>query len=105
MQNKHVVGTSNSQNWLIHSGYGRVVLASLGLLLLPWLAMQLTDQMQWDWFDFLLFGLMLLSAGCLFVWLSRRFPARRLWLAGFVLLLFVYCWAELAVGIFFHFGS
>lgn len=91
--------------WLWRSDYGRVLLFSCALLMLPWLVMQFTSEMQWALGDFLLFGLMLISAGSLFVWLNRRLPARRLWLMGVVLLLFVYCWAELAVGIFFHFGS
>lgn len=91
--------------WGRQSGYSRVLILSLVMLSLPWLVMQFTSEMQWALGDFLLFGLMLISAGSLFVWLNRRFPARRLWLMGAVLLLFVYCWAELAVGIFFHVGS
>lgn len=91
--------------WMRQSAYGRVLTLSLIALSLPWLVMQFSDEMQWALEDFLLFGGMFISAGSLFVWLNRRFPARRLWLAGIVLLLFVYCWAELAVGIFFHFGS
>lgn len=91
--------------WMRQSAYARVLTVSIVLLLLPVLTMQFTSEMQWALGDFLLFGLLLISAGSLFVWLNRRFPARRLWLAGIVLLLLVYCWAELAVGIFFHVGS
>lgn len=71
------------------------------LLLAPWLAMRLTDQVRWSGFDFAVFGGMLLvacSACELAAWRSRD-PAYR---AGFglaVLSGFLLAWINLAVGI------
>ena len=81
-------------------------LATGGLLLLPLAAMQFTAEVNWGPTDFLAMGLLLFGAGSLFVLLARSIP-RKYWLvAGAVVaLVFVYVWAELAVGIFFQLGS
>jgi hypothetical protein len=72
------------------------------LLLAPLVAMRFTAEVQWSVGDFLVFGLLLASAGAaveLAVRLSRR---RRVVLGalGGVGLVFLLVWAELAVGIF-----
>ncbi|MFD1787781.1 hypothetical protein ACFSC3_09360 [Sphingomonas floccifaciens] len=71
------------------------------LLLLPFVAMQFTREVQWDAFDFLVFGIMLLVAGGAFDLLTRmgggwpyRIGAAIGVFAGFFLI-----WVNLAVGI------
>lgn len=72
------------------------------LLLIPLIAMQFTDEVNWDGFDFLVAGVLLLSTGLLCELVIRKVKSLKqrviiclVILAGLVLL-----WAELAVGIF-----
>lgn len=72
------------------------------LLLIPFLAMQFTDEVNWSLFDFAVMGILLLSTGILLDLVLRKVKTvqNRL-LVGFVVLLaFFLIWAELAVGIF-----
>lgn len=92
---------SNGKGWL------RVVLGTAAILLVPLVAMRFTGEVNWTGSDFLVAAVLLLGAGSVLELLLRRLPNRRQRLAGVGLLglLFAYVWAELAVGIFFNFGS
>ena len=88
------------------SVFAWIGLATGVLLLVPLVAMQLTTHVNWDETDFIVMGLMLFGSGSLFVLAARRIP-RKYWLPVGVLLagLFLFLWAELAVGIFTDWGS
>lgn len=65
-------------------------------------ANQFSAEFTWDKYDFLIFGIMLLGAG-LAIELVLHFaqkPKYRLGLIGAVVVVFLFVWAELAVGIF-----
>lgn len=86
--------------------YVYLALASTALLLVPFSAMQLTTEVNWSGVDFLIMGALLFISSSCFVLLARKArPSNWLWVALTVLLAFLYCWAELAVGVFFNFGS
>lgn len=72
------------------------------LLLIPFLAMQFTDEVNWSLFDFAVMGILLLSTGILLDLVLRKVKTiKNRLLVGFVVLLaFFLIWAELAVGIF-----
>ena len=72
------------------------------LLLIPFLAMQFTDEVNWSLFDFAVMGILLLSTGILLDLVLRKVKTvqKRLLLGFVVLLAFFLIWAELAVGIF-----
>ena len=74
----------------------------LFLLLIPAIAMTLSDTVQWTWFDFLIMGLLLLSLGVsLHLILKKWRDSSNKWLYVFVaIVLFLVIWAELAVGVF-----
>lgn len=79
------------------------LLAIAGLLLtIPLIAMQFTQEVNWNITDFikmaaLLFGIILL---CDIVLKKVKSTKWRLLICGIVLLIFFLIWAELAVGIF-----
>ena len=77
-------------------------IASLSLLLIPLIAMQLSDQVNWAIGDFLVMGLLLLSVGFGMSFFLRRTasPQKRVAYILILLLVFLLIWAELAVGIF-----
>jgi len=85
----------------------RLVIGTAALLLVPLLAMRFTDEVRWGGGDFLAAAVLLLGAGFSFQVLMRCLPGTRQRLLGAAVLglAFVYIWAELAVGILFHFGS
>lgn len=71
------------------------------LLAIPLVAMQFTT-VDWNGFDFLIMGILLLSTGLIFELVLRRVKSvkGRVVFITVVLLLFILVWAELAVGIF-----
>lgn len=75
---------------------------SLSLLLIPLIAMQFTGEVNWTVFDFLVMGVLLLSAGFGIQYILKKQKGREK--KGIYILLlilaFLLIWAELAVGIF-----
>ena len=71
------------------------------LLLIPLIAMQYTNEVNWGPFDFLIAAVLLFSIGLIIEFLIRaKKPGYRTILAVVLLLLIILFWAELAVGIF-----
>ncbi len=71
------------------------------VLLLPWLAMQFTEEVAWDLADFAVFGAMLAGA-CGTYELAARMTANRAYRAAVAVALaaaFIFVWMNLAVGI------
>ena len=80
----------------------RAVAVTAALLLVPAVAMQFTDQVQWGAEDFLAAGVLLLMAGTVLVGIARHVkrPSLRGFATGAVVALLVLAWVELAVGLF-----
>ena len=72
------------------------------LLLIPLIAMQFTDEVNWTPFDFVVAGVLLLGTGLIFDLVIRKIKNIKYRVAISVALLVVLLliWAELAVGIF-----
>jgi Kef-type K+ transport system membrane component KefB len=87
MQNKRLIG---------------IVLTVALLLLVPFVAMQFTDEVNWTASDFIIGGFLLLGTGILCEVVLRRFrqTRHRLIICGGILFAFFLIWAELAVGVF-----
>jgi hypothetical protein len=80
-----------------------VIALTTGLLLLvPLVAMQFTDEVDWGRGDFVVAGGLLFGAAMIYVVAARlaRRPSQRAAIAGAVLFGLAVVWAELAVGLF-----
>ena len=80
----------------------RIVLGTGLILLIPFIAMQFTDEVNWGLGDFVVMGALLLAVGFLYEFVSKKVtrPRHRLFLALALTFLFLLVWADLAVGIF-----
>ena len=79
------------------------ILRIVGLLLtIPLIAMQLTDEVEWSLFDFIIMGTLLLITGLMGEIIFKRVKNSkyRLILYIIIAMIFFLVWAELAVGIF-----
>jgi hypothetical protein len=79
------------------------VLLGAGLILLvPLVAMQFTNEVVWDRFDFVVAGVLLVSTGLIYVFATRmvRKTQHRFIIGAVLAVAFLLVWAELAVGIF-----
>lgn len=79
-----------------------IVLAVLFLLMIPFTAMQFTNEVDWSLPDFIIMGVLLLGTGlmCELVLRKVRRTGYRLLICAAVLFAFLLVWAELAVGVF-----
>ena len=79
------------------------ILLTVGLLLMiPLIAMQLTNEVNWSLFDFMIMGAMLTITGLLGGEIFKRVKnsGYRLILTITIVLILFLLWAELAVGLF-----
>jgi len=90
MQNKNIV---------------RILLATIGILLIPLIAMQFTSEVNWTLSDFVVMGVLLFVTGLALDAVLRKAGKYRFIGAIGVLVLFFWIWAELAVGVFTNIGS
>ena len=72
------------------------------ILLIPFIAMQLTNEVNWSLFDFIIMGAMLTITGLLgeIIFKKVKKYKHRVTLYVVVAIIFLLIWAELAVGIF-----
>jgi hypothetical protein len=79
-----------------------IVLAVVFILLIPLVAMQFTNEVDWKLLDFVIMGILLLGTGLLSELVIRRVRKTeyRIAFIAVILLALFLIWAELAVGIF-----
>jgi peptidoglycan/LPS O-acetylase OafA/YrhL len=79
-----------------------ILLTVLAILLIPFIAMQVSNDVSWSAFDFMVAAILLLGTGLLIDLVLRKVKSkeRRIILLGVILLGLFLIWAELAVGVF-----
>ena len=79
-----------------------VFVVTAAILMIPLIAMQFSDEWDWNLFDFIIMGTLLVSTGMLIVLASRKIKNINYRLAVIFALIaaFLITWAELAVGVF-----
>ncbi|MFZ5424628.1 MAG: hypothetical protein ACOZAO_02395 [Patescibacteria group bacterium] len=93
-----------------------VALLTILLLTIPFLLMSFKiplldpgssyEVLNWDIFDFVVMGTLIFGAGGTFVLIARKVSKKyRLALGILLILLFLWVWAELAVGVFTNWGN
>lgn len=72
------------------------------LLLIPLIAMQFTDEVNWTFFDFVIAGFLLLGFGLICEVLLRKLKKikYRIAICLALIIIFLLIWADLAIGIF-----
>ena len=72
------------------------------VLMIPFIAMQFTDEVNWGVADFIVMGILLAIVGLGIEIVMRKIKTKdnRILLVGAIVLAFLLIWAELAVGIF-----
>ncbi|WP_346862820.1 hypothetical protein [uncultured Draconibacterium sp.] len=79
-----------------------ILSGALLILLIPFIAIQISNEVNWSVFDFMTAGLILLSLGIMIEIILRKVPKKvhRFALLAVLLFIFILIWAELAVEIF-----
>lgn len=79
-----------------------ILLTVAFILLIPFVAMQFTNEVNWDLFDFVVAGVLLMGTGLMIELAIRTVKNKNTQIAMIVVILFglFLLWAELAVGIF-----
>lgn len=74
----------------------------LTLLFLPLIGMQVSDEVNWSTFDFMVGGALLLGIGSLVAFITTTVKKTKVrWIMiAVALLMFLLVWADLAVGVF-----
>jgi uncharacterized protein involved in response to NO len=72
------------------------------LLLIPLIAMQFSDEVNWTTADFIIAGVLLFGAALISELVMRKIKNKnyRLALLGLILIILILTWLELAVGLF-----
>lgn len=80
----------------------RIVLGTACILMIPLVAMQFSDEVQWNLSDFIIAGTLLLGSGLTYEFIASNIKNQnqRLALGIFFVAVVLLIWAELAVGVF-----
>lgn len=79
----------------------RIVVGTALILMVPLVAMQFTDEVQWELTDFIIIGALLIGAGLLFELIVAKVDVKyRIVVGALIAMAVLLIWAELAVGIF-----
>jgi hypothetical protein len=86
---------------MIQKPFVRPAIATIALLLIPLIAMQFTDEMDWNLFDFVIMGVLIFVISSAYELVTRKVTStrNRVIIGAAFLFLFLLVWAELAVGI------
>jgi hypothetical protein len=78
-----------------------VVIATALLLMIPLVAMQFTNEVDWGVEDFTIMGILLMGTGLAYVFTTRKVTSNkyRITIGAALLAILLFIWAELAVGI------
>ena len=84
-----------------------VVVAGTGcILMIPLVAMQFSEEVNWTLSDFVVAGALLLGTGLAYVVIASKVNKRYRMAVGLALLfMLLWLWVELAVGLFTNWGS
>jgi uncharacterized membrane protein YesL len=101
------IKTKSTNNFLPANHVLRIAVGTALILLVPLVAMRISDDVSWDLTDFAIMGTLIFATGLMLnlVITKVRNNNYRLALGAAVILAFIYIWAELAVGIFTNLGS
>jgi peptidoglycan/LPS O-acetylase OafA/YrhL len=83
----------------------RIAAVTVGILLVPLVAMQFSNEMNWDLYDFMVMGALIFITGLLLDLVMKKAGKYKLLAAAIIVLLFLWLWVELAVGLFTNWGS
>ena len=80
----------------------QILLLVFGILSIPLIAMQFTDEVSWKAIDFLIAGLLLYIFGWIlyYLWTNLKSTYSKITACIIAIVIFLLLWAELAVGIF-----
>ena len=79
-----------------------ILLLTVFILLIPLIAMQITDEVNWTPLDFIAAAFLLISTGLIIDFTLRKTKklSSRILISIMVIIILLIIWAELAVGIF-----
>jgi len=79
-----------------------ILIVCNSLLIIPLCFTVISDEFNWNFFDFIIMGFMMIFVGISFELVSRAIKngKRKKVLYGLIILIFLLLWAELGVGIF-----
>jgi len=80
----------------------KYIISTVLLLLIPLIAMQFTNQVNWAPSDFIVAAVLLLSTGFAIDFIIKKVRTKkyRITLSAIIVVMLLLVWAELAVGIF-----
>lgn len=79
----------------------RIILATAFILLIPFIAMQFTNEVNWDLTDFVTIGALLLGTGLAYDLIAKKMDKKYRVILGVVfMIVLLLIWVELAVGLF-----
>lgn len=85
---------SVAQNSFFRAGLGTVA-----ILMVPLIAMQFTNEVDWDETDFIVMGVLLFVTGFVLDQVNKRAGKNRMFIGIGIVLVFLLVWVHLAVGI------
>ena len=100
--NSHIQNRQKNIMMAIQKRLIGIALTTVLILLIPLIAMQFTNEVNWSMFDFMVAGILLLVAGLMLAFVIRKVKKikYRIAICLAILTIFLLIWAELAVGLF-----